>query len=119
MPPLAGSITLSLTEVATHNTAADCWVVIASKVYDVTRYISAHPGGSVILEGCGKEATTLFDTKGGLGTTHSSFAHSLLGSFYLGDLNQQLTAGELQNRTGTIANQTIPQGGEDDEEDGE
>lgn len=29
-------------------------------VYDITNYISKHPGGKIILDGAGKDATGLF-----------------------------------------------------------
>ena len=36
---------LNMTEIAKHNSAADCWLLIDSKVYNVTDSISSHPGG--------------------------------------------------------------------------
>ncbi|RUO98915.1 acyl-CoA dehydrogenase/oxidase [Jimgerdemannia flammicorona] len=48
-------------EVAKHNTAKSCWIIIDSEVLDVTKFVDMHPGGSgVILEVAGKEATTEF-----------------------------------------------------------
>ncbi|KAJ5661947.1 mitochondrial cytochrome b2 [Penicillium maclennaniae] len=49
-------------EVAEHNSARSCWVIIHGKVYDVTNFIADHPGGSkVILRLAGKDATEDFD----------------------------------------------------------
>jgi cytochrome b involved in lipid metabolism len=36
-------------EVANHNTRESCWIVIDSKVYDVTSFLHQHPGGAAIL----------------------------------------------------------------------
>ena len=36
-------------EVNQHNTDTDCWVVIDNKVYDITEFVSEHPGGKQIL----------------------------------------------------------------------
>ncbi len=35
--------------VAKHNTRDDCWIVIATRVYDVTDFLSKHPGGAGII----------------------------------------------------------------------
>ena len=53
-----GSLTLNMAEVAKHNSASDCWMVISGKVYDVTSFLNSHPGGSgTMLPYCGQEAT--------------------------------------------------------------
>ena len=50
----------TLEEVAQHNSRDNCWMIIDDKVYDVTSYMSRHPGGDEILRGCGNDATALF-----------------------------------------------------------
>lgn len=63
-------------------------MIIRSKVYDVTSYIPSHPGGSAIIQGCGKDGTELFETRPmGSKTPHSNYAKSLLEKFYIGELN--------------------------------
>jgi isopentenyl diphosphate isomerase/L-lactate dehydrogenase-like FMN-dependent dehydrogenase len=48
--------------VAKHNTADSCWVILYGNVYDVTDFISDHPGGSkVILQLAGTDATEEYD----------------------------------------------------------
>jgi predicted heme/steroid binding protein len=77
----------TLDEVAKHNTREDCWIVLHYKVYDVTRFIPEHPGGDAILEGCGKDATELFESRPmGSGTPHSDTAREKLSQFYIGEL---------------------------------
>ena len=82
----------TLEEIARHNRREDCWMVINGKVYDVTNFISQHPSPAILL-GCGKDATTLFETrmtetgeKIGSGTSHSQRAKDLLQQFYIGEL---------------------------------
>ncbi|KAJ2894872.1 hypothetical protein MKZ38_007121 [Zalerion maritima] len=49
-------------EVATHNTAESCWVVLYGNVYDVTSFLPEHPGGSkIILKLAGRDATEEYD----------------------------------------------------------
>jgi cytochrome b involved in lipid metabolism len=79
----------SMEEIAKHSTKEDCWMLIDGKVYDVTNNIGVHPGGAAILEGCGKDATTLFETRPvGSGTPHSDKARGYLAKAYIGDLQQ-------------------------------
>jgi len=82
--------TLTSALVATHSSQSDCWIIVSGKVYSVSSYINLHPGGrSVITNMCGKDATTAFTTKGGLGT-HSSAAWSTLGGFLVGALGSSI-----------------------------
>ncbi|KAF2177396.1 acyl-CoA dehydrogenase family protein [Zopfia rhizophila CBS 207.26] len=47
--------------VASHNKPSDLWCIIDHKVYDLSDFVDAHPGGSVVLEQvAGTDATTAF-----------------------------------------------------------
>lgn len=85
--------TFTEAEVASHNTESDCWTIINSSVYDITEYVSRHPGGDEILRACGTDATTLFETRTteegeevGSGEPHSQSAHSQLETLKIGKL---------------------------------
>ncbi|KAG8762867.1 hypothetical protein FRC11_007465 [Ceratobasidium sp. 423] len=53
---------LSAQEVATHNSPDSCWIIVSGKVYDVTEFLSEHPGGSaVLLRHAGKDATAAYE----------------------------------------------------------
>ncbi|GIW62642.1 MAG: hypothetical protein KatS3mg090_0468 [Patescibacteria group bacterium] len=79
----------TMAEVAQHSSKSDCWMIIHDKVYDVTSFIEKHPGGDSILQGCGKDATELFETRPmGSGTPHSDKAKENLENFYIGDLQK-------------------------------
>jgi len=38
------------TEVSEHLNGSSCWLILDGKVYDVTLFISQHPGGEAILK---------------------------------------------------------------------
>ncbi|KAF2017490.1 cytochrome b2 [Aaosphaeria arxii CBS 175.79] len=54
--------TLSLDDIKAHNSPEDCWIVVGEKVWDVTDFLSVHPGGSeVILKYAGGDATEAYN----------------------------------------------------------
>lgn len=80
-------------EIAVHNSQADCWTYIGGSVYDITPYVSVHPGGVEILRACGSDGTSLFTQRTtsegeavGSGTSHSQNAYSQLGPYFIGNL---------------------------------
>lgn len=49
-------------EVAMHKAEDDLWVVINDGVYDLTSYMSEHPGGPIVLASKGgKSASSAFE----------------------------------------------------------
>jgi hypothetical protein len=51
----------TMTQVRANNTARSCWSAIDGFVYDLTRWINSHPGGSgAILFLCGTDGTNAF-----------------------------------------------------------
>ncbi|KAG5981227.1 hypothetical protein E4U54_006667, partial [Claviceps lovelessii] len=47
---------------AKHNTPDSCWVILYGQVYDVTDFLTSHPGGpNVILKLAGRDATQDYD----------------------------------------------------------
>lgn len=60
----AGSYTLA--DVAKHASASSCWTAVNGNVYDVTKWITQHPGGRrAILGMCGKDGSSAFDGQHG------------------------------------------------------
>ncbi|CAH0047322.1 unnamed protein product [Clonostachys solani] len=73
---------LSLAEIAKHNTAEDCWIIIEGKVYDVTKYAPDHPGGAeVLFSVAGVDGTDGFNDIG-----HSTDARKELETMLIGTL---------------------------------
>ena len=83
-----GTQIYTLDMIAEHNSPSDCWIGIEGMVYDVTPFIAdqAHPGGPAILQGCGKDATEMFNERPNGSGAHSQDARSMLPQYYIGDL---------------------------------
>ena len=80
------SKTFSMNDVAMHAKRKSCWTTIDGKVYDLTSFISRHPGGPFrILRLCGKDGSVAFNAQHG-GRTRPA---NELSSLYIGDLASQ------------------------------
>lgn len=83
--PSDGKTSFTISDVAKHATVKSCWSIVNSEVYDLTPWISKHPGGSeAILFMCGKDASEAFNNQ------HSGQerpANELAG-FIIGDLKK-------------------------------
>lgn len=78
-------------KVGRHTTSESCWMVIDSKVYDVTSFLLEHPGGDdILIDSSGRDATREFEDVG-----HSSDARSQLDDLFIGDLREP-TAEEVE-----------------------
>jgi cytochrome b involved in lipid metabolism len=112
-PIVKSNVVLTSAEVAKHNTASDCWMIISGNVYNFTSYLRAHPGGAgTITPYCGQDGTQAFASRGGTGS-HSGFAYSLLANYLVGTLNQSVGSTAIQN-TQTITPPPIRNRGNDD-----
>jgi len=79
---IATSSTIPLTDVAQHATADDCWSVVNGNVYELTQWISGHPGGSSAIESmCGIDASTMFNNQhNGQGKPEAELASFQIGT---------------------------------------
>lgn len=85
MPAASDGATYTLGQVAAHDTADDCWATIDGGVYDLSAWISEHPGGqAAILELCGKDGTEAFKEE----HARSKRANDTLASFKIGTLSE-------------------------------
>lgn len=68
-------------EIAKHRSDDDCWLVIKGKVYDMSSWVKHHPGGRLILNGSGREATALFKSY------HPLYVEGLLPKYEIGEVD--------------------------------
>jgi cytochrome b involved in lipid metabolism len=81
--PTSNSSALTMEQVKKNNTARSCWSVINGNVYNLTNWISSHPGGDdEIIRLCGIDGTKVFSNQH-RGDTQ---AESRLSGFLLGKL---------------------------------
>lgn len=71
----------TMAKVKANNSSKSCWSVINGNVYDLTKWINSHPGGSSFILGmCGTDGTDAFTGRhGGQGRPTSTLAGYLLG----------------------------------------
>lgn len=104
------SLILDMAEISKHNKQTDCWFLINSKVYNITSYFGSHPGGNAkMLDTCGEDATDEYRTQNPSATSssgrsaHSSSALSMLGNYYIGDLNQTIGQQKITDTNTVVA----------------
>lgn len=78
-------------QVSTHNSVTNCWVIYGSKVYNISSYVTLHPGGQSVFNSqtCGGDITNYLNgtlSSGGQQKKHSQNAYSILNSYYIADL---------------------------------
>jgi len=84
-----GTMTLSNAEIRTHNTKSDCWSIVNGNVYNLTSYMSSHPGGqSVIANICGKDGSSAFTNQ----HNSQSKPNNVLSGFLLGAAGSTINA---------------------------
>jgi cytochrome b involved in lipid metabolism len=89
-------------QIAEHSTPSDCWIQLRDGVFDVTKYLSAHPGGAeVILDTAGGDASDMFEDIG-----HSKYARKLLDVYRIGN-TEIVSKPESTDTTDTIDSITI------------
>lgn len=84
-----GTVTLSSAEISTHNSKSDCWSIVKGNVYNLTSYVSRHPGGqSVIANICGKDGSNSFTNQ----HSNQSLPNNTLSGFLLGAVGSSIAA---------------------------
>jgi len=76
---------LTYSDVSSHTTKKDLYVVIHDKIYNASSFVDEHPGGEeVLLDVGGQDATEAFEDVG-----HSDEAREILEGLLVGKLKRQ------------------------------
>jgi cytochrome b involved in lipid metabolism len=83
----SGLTKLTLEEVSKRDSSASCWSIIYGNVFNLTKWISKHPGGAEKIRAiCGKDGTTSFERQ----HTGDGGAANQLSSYFLGKLGDSV-----------------------------
>lgn len=89
MSPSVSPRFFSEKEVAKHCTKDSCWVLLGTRVYDVTGFLRMHPGGeALILRRSGKDISGEIE---GPPHRHSENARRWMEQYYIGELDRDST----------------------------
>jgi cytochrome b involved in lipid metabolism len=84
---VSGLTKLTLEEVKKRDSATSCWSIIYDNVFDLTKWISRHPGGAEKIRAiCGKDGTTSFERQ----HVGDGGAANQLSAFFLGKLGDSV-----------------------------
>jgi len=76
-------------EVSQHDDESSAWIVIDGYVYDVTSFLTDHPGGKeIVLPHLGKDATAIFTDE--REHVHSEAAYNILKKYRIGVLEDRV-----------------------------
>lgn len=90
----------TLSEVAEHDNYNDCWIVLYDRVYNVTEFLTQHPGGvEMILEYAGRDGSIAF-------RGHSRLAIDSLKMYEIGELPEKE---RIYRRPGIIKSTEMPE----------
>ncbi len=81
-PTPTPTATYTLADVKLHATRTNCWTTVNGKVYDVTPFITQHPGGAnAIISLCGIDGSPAFNGQhGGQARPASELASFIIGT---------------------------------------
>jgi cytochrome b involved in lipid metabolism len=80
---------ISRADVRRHSTKSSCWTIYHKKVYDITAFVSIHPGGDALLAAAGKDCEA-----------HVQQAHAWID---VGERLKTYCIGDLVDESGAIS----------------
>ena len=85
--PQSSTIQLTTEEVSKHTSSDSCWSIVYGNVYDLTKWISKHPGGAAVIRAiCGKDGSSAFE---GQHANQGKPAREL-SAYYIGKIGESI-----------------------------
>lgn len=82
--------TITIDQLSHHSTRSSAWIAINGQVYDVTRFLSAHPGGAgILLKYSGKDGSRAFNSV----HTQNMISTYLKAEDYVGAMGEKFARG--------------------------
>jgi len=84
---ISGLTKLTLEEVKKHDSGTSCWSIVYGNVFDLTKWITKHPGGAAVIRAiCGKDGSDAFEGQhAGQGKPANQ-----LSNYYLGKVGESV-----------------------------
>ncbi|KAH0614473.1 uncharacterized protein H6S33_000109 [Morchella sextelata] len=80
---------ISIAELEKHKSSKSCYVTIGNRVYDITPFLSDHPGGEdLIIDYAGKDIAAILADE--VSHTHSEAAYEILDDYLIGLLPTEI-----------------------------
>lgn len=84
---ISGLTKLTIDEVQKHASSTSCWSIVFDNVFDLTKWITKHPGGAEKIRAiCGKDGTSSFQRQ----HDGDGSAARELSSFFIGKLGESI-----------------------------
>lgn len=94
MSPSVSPRFFSMKEVSRHCSKDSCWVLLGTRVYDVTGFLRMHPGGEALI--LRRATTDISKQMDGPPHRHSENARRWLEQYYIGELDRDDDGDEAQ-----------------------
>jgi len=89
-------------QVATHSTPDNAWVIFQGNVYDITKFIPLHPGGSALNNYLGQDVEKVWKDGDFLKHLTSNNAYSILSGYKIGKLVENFSENKSSSTSSSV-----------------
>lgn len=89
---------ITIEEVQKHTTKDDLWTYYKGNVYNLTEFVSSHPGGNLILKSAGKDLEKVWKELGYDWHNNNNSVKNVLKKYKIGKLKENFKSGGKNNK---------------------